>query len=174
MKVICAVTIVWLSLTLCQAQNSDAPQRVPDEAYTRQLISLLTGLQKNPWLGWESGTEVVVRYWVETNELRTPLDRAQPEIVFKVVEADKLFITTQVYKGKLIRHEFLVKDQGGLDAAWPRVMDPTTTDPSTTDLGIDGLTLSCLLSESVMREFPGGTTVTKQWTLASHPSILLR
>jgi hypothetical protein len=173
MKVVYALAIGLLSLTLGQAQAGNGPRRVPDEAYTQQLIRLLTGLQKNPWMGWESGTEVVVRYWVEGNATGTPLDRAQPEIVFKVIEADKLFITTQVYKGKLIRHEFLVKDQGGLDAAWPRVRDPTVMNPTTTDLEIDDFTLSCLLSESTMREFPGGTTVTKQWTLASHPSIVL-
>jgi hypothetical protein len=169
MKVIYALTIMLFSLTLCHAQDSNGPRRVPDEAYTRQLIRLLTGLQKNPWLGWESGTEVVVRYLVDSNAAGTPLGHAQPDIVFKVIEADKLLITTQVYKGKPIRRDFLIKDQPGLDAAWPRVIDP-----STTDLEIDGFTLSCLLSELTMREFPGGAMVTKEWKLASHPSIVLR
>src|SRR5216684_2309043 len=114
MKVICALTIVLLSLTLVQAQNSNASQRAPEQAYTRQLISLLTELQKNPWLGWESGTEVVVRYLVDRNASGTPLGHPQPDIVYKVMEADKRLITTQVYKGKPIRRDFLIKDQPGL------------------------------------------------------------
>jgi hypothetical protein len=174
MKVIYALTIMLFSLTLCQAQDSNGPQRIPDEAYTRQLIRLLTGLQKNPWLGWESGTEVVVRYLVDSNGAGKPLGHSQPDIVFKVMEVDKLLITTQVYKGKTIRHDFMVKDQPGLDVAWARLIDPSTPDPSTTDLEIDGSTLRCRLSELTMREFPGGTWVSKEWTLASDPSIVVR
>jgi hypothetical protein len=169
MKVIYALTMVLFSLTLCQTQESNAPQRTPDDAYTPQLVRLLTGLQKNPWQGWESGTEVVVRYLVDTNAAGIPLGHAQPDIVYKVMEADKLLITMQVYKGKPIRRDFLIKDQPGLDAAWPRVIDANTT-----DLEIDGFRLSCLLSELTMREFPGGSMVTKEWTLAGHPSIVLR
>ena len=169
MKVIYALTIVLLSLTLCQAQNSNGPRRAPDEAYTRQMVRLLTGLQKNPWLGWESGTEVVVRYFGDSNPAATPRALVQPDLTYKVMEADKLFARTQLFKGKLTRQDFLVKDQVGLDAAWPRVITP-----STTDVEIDGFTLTCLLSELVVTEFPGGTRVTKEWTLASHPSIVLR
>jgi len=173
MKVICALTIVLLSLILVQAQNSNASQQAPEEAYTRQLISLLTGLQKNPWLGWESGTEVVVRYLVDSNAAGTPLGHPQPDIVYKVMEADKRLITAQVYKGKPIRRDFLIKDQPGLEAAWIELKDPTIG-PTTTDMEMDGFTLSCLLSELSVHEFPGGTRVTKQWTLANHPSIVLR
>jgi hypothetical protein len=173
MKVIYALTIILFSLTLCHAQDSNGSRRVPDEAYTRQLIRLLTGLQKNPWVGWESGTEVVLRYLVDSNAAGTPLGHAQPDIVFKVLEADKVLITMQVYKGKSIRRVFEIKDQPGLDAAWPRVIDPSTTGPRTTDQEIDGFRLSCLLSELTMHTFPGGTMVSKEWTLASHPSIVV-
>lgn len=169
MKVIYALTILLLSLTLCQAQNNSGPRRSPDEAYTRQMIRLLTGLQMNPWLGWESGTEVVVRYFGGGNPAATPRALVQPDLAYKIIEADKLFIRTQLFKGKLIRRDFLVKDQAGLDAAWPKVINP-----STTDVEIDGFTLTCLLSELAVTEFPGGTSVTKEWTLASHPSIVLR
>jgi len=133
------------------------------------MIRLLTGLQKNPWLGWESGTEVVVRYFGDGDPAATPRALVQPDIMYKVLEADKLFIRTQSYKGKLTRQDFLVKDQGGLDAAWPGVRNP-----SAADVEIDGFTVACFLSESVLTEFPGGSRVTKEWTLASHPSIVLR
>lgn len=169
MKVIYALTIVLSSLTLCQAQESNAAQRNPDHVYTSQLVRLLSGLQKNPWQGWESGTEVVVRYLVASNAAGMPLGHAQPDLVYKVMEADKLLITTQVYRQKTNRRDFMIKDQSGLDAAWPRIIDP-----SITTLEIDGFTLSCLLSELTMREFPGGSMVTKEWTLASNPSIVLR
>lgn len=173
MKVIYVLTLVLLSITLCQAQNSDVPQRSSDEAYKRELIRLLMGLQKNPWLGWESGTEVVVRYFGDGKPAATTRSHAQPELVYKVMEADKLFIRTQVVKGKSIRQDFLVKDQMGLDAASPKVIDPGTADLET-DLEIDGFTLSCLLSELSVREFPGGSRITKEWTLANYPSIVLR
>jgi hypothetical protein len=92
----------------------------------------------------------------------------QPDLVYKVMEADKLLIVTQVFKGKPSRRDFLIKDQPGLEAAWARVIDP-----STTEVEIDGFTLTSLLSELSVTEFPGGTRVTKQWTLASHPSVVL-
>jgi hypothetical protein len=173
MKVILTFIIVLLSLTWCPAQHNTRGQREPDEAYTRQLVGLVTRLQKNPWLGWESGTEVVIRYLVDSNASGTPLGHAQPDLVYKVTETDKVLITTQVYKGKPIRRDFLIKDQPGLDAAWAVLKDPTTT-PTITDMEIDGFTLGCLLSELSVHEFPGGTHVSKQWTLASHPSIVLR
>jgi hypothetical protein len=173
MKVILTFIIVLLSLTWCPAQNNTGGQREPDDAYIRQLVGLVTRLQKNPWLGWESGTEVVIRYLVDSNASGTPLGHAQPDLVYKVTEADKVLITTQVYKGKPIRRDFLIKDQPGLDAAWAVLKDPTTT-PTITDMEIDGFTLGCLLSELSVHEFPGGTHVSKQWTLASHPSIVLR
>jgi len=115
------------------------------------------------------GTEVVVRYLVDGNAAGIPLGHAQPDLVYKVIEADKLLIRTYVFKGKPSRQDFLVKDQVGLEVAWPRLINP-----STTDLEIDGFTLKCLLSESTLREFPGGSMITKEWTLASHPSIVLR
>jgi hypothetical protein len=94
MKEHCVLTIILLSLTFVPAQN--ASKRAPDEAYTRQLISLLTELQKNPWRGWESGTEVVARYLVDRNASGTPLGYPQPDMVYKVLEADKRLIRTQV------------------------------------------------------------------------------
>src|SRR5688572_22431102 len=116
MKVINAFTIVLLSLILCQAQDSNAPQRIPDDDYTKRLVRLLTGLQENPWQGWESGTEVLVRYLVDRNPAGIPVGYAQPDLLYRVVAADKLFIRTHVFKGKPRRQDFKVKDQVGLDA----------------------------------------------------------
>jgi hypothetical protein len=172
MKVIYVLTIVLLSATLSQVQENIAPRRTPDDAYTPKLVRLITGLQKNPWQNWASGTEVVVRYLVDYDAAGIPPGHAQPDIVYRVIEADKLLSTTQVYKGKTIRRDFMIKDQPGLDAAWARLADGTS--PSTTELEVDGFKLSCLLSELSVHEFPGGTRVTRQWTLASHPSIVLR
>ena len=39
---------------------------------------------------------------------------------------------------------------------------------------IDGFKLACLLTEVEFREIPGGARVTKEWSLASHPTIVLR
>jgi hypothetical protein len=167
MKVIYALTLLLFSLTLCQSQYRNSAQG-PDEAYTRELVRLLTGLQKNPWLGWESGTEVVIRYLVDSNASGIPLGHPQPDLVYKVIETDKLFIQTYVFKGKPGRRNFLVKDQVGLEAAWSRVGEQ-----SAADLEIDGFTLTCHLSELTMTEIPGGTRVTKEWVLASHPSVVL-
>jgi hypothetical protein len=169
MKAIYALTVGLLSLTLCQAQNNNVTQPAADDAYTQNLIRLITGLQKNPWLGWESGTEVVVRYLSDSNPGEPPRARVQPDLTYKIIDTDKLFIRTQLFKGKLVRQDFLVKDQVGLDAAWPRV-----TTSGTTEMEIDGFTLTCFLAELVETQFPGGSRVTKEWTLASQPSIVLR
>lgn len=169
MKLIYALCTVILSLTLCQAQESNDPQQAPDDAYTHQLVRLISGLQKNPWQGWDVGTEVLVRYLVDRNAAGITVGHAQPDLLYKVIEQDKLFIRTYVFKGKPGQQDFQVKDQVGLDVAWPWEKDTTIT-----DLEIDGFRLSCLLSELTVHTFPGGTMVTKEWTLASHPSIIVR
>jgi hypothetical protein len=74
-----------------------------------------------------------------------------------------------VVKGKPVITEFLVKDQEGLDAAARRVNEPIPV-----DLEIDGFKLAALMTKTEVREMPGGTRVTREWFLASQPSILLR
>ncbi|HEV7893391.1 MAG TPA: hypothetical protein VGP08_22430 [Pyrinomonadaceae bacterium] len=166
MKVVLAVALL-LSPTLCRAQDGGATKRVADGAYTARLVRLVEGLQKNPWRGWKAGTVVVVRY---LGDAVNGMDaRVQPDLVYKILEADKLFERTQEYKGKFYRQEFLVKDEPGLTAAnkWAK-------DAAAADLEIDGFTLSGLLTKFSVEEFPGGTRTTEEWSLASHPSILLR
>jgi hypothetical protein len=166
MKVVLAVALL-LSPTPCRAQDGRVTKTAADGAYTARLVRLVEGLQKNPWRGWKAGTVVVVRYLGDSvNGMNA---RVQPDLVYKVLEADKLFERTQVYKGKFYRQEFLVKDQTGLNAAnkWAK-------DAVAADVEIDGFTLGGLLTESRLEVFPGGTWVTKEWSLAGRPSILLR
>jgi hypothetical protein len=161
--------VMWLSPTPCRAQDVRDTKTAADEAYTARLVRLVEGLQKNPWRGWKAGTVVVVRYLGDA--LNGTNARAQPDLVYKVLEADRLFERTQELKGKSFRQEFLVKDQRGLDAARVRLKDE---DAVPADVEVDGFKLAALLSELRSEEFPGGTWVTKEWSLAGHPSILLR
>ena len=63
-----------------------ASQDVTLEADLRELVRLVTELQKNPWEGWPAGTRVVVRYLIERNSKGKALGREQPGIVFTVVD----------------------------------------------------------------------------------------
>jgi hypothetical protein len=137
--------------------------------YENELVTLITALQKNPWGGWGAGTEVTLRYIIERDVAGKPLGKEQPDQVFKVTEADKLFELTQVVKRKPVITEFLVKDQEGLDMPMRRV-----TEPKSADLEIDGFKLAALLTQAEIREFPGGAHITREWSLASHPSVVLR
>jgi hypothetical protein len=166
MKVVLAVAVL-LSPILCRAQGGRDAGSAPGEAYTARLVRLVEGLQKNPWRGWKAGTVVVVRYLDDA--VNGTNARAQPDLVYKVLEADKLFEVTQEYKGKYFRREFYVKDQPGLAAASKWAKGGVAA-----DVEIDGFRLSGLLTELSVEEFPGGMWVTKEWSLADHPSILLR
>jgi hypothetical protein len=172
MKLIYVTVLLLLSLTLCRAQNSNDPKRAPDDVYTRQLVSLLTGLQKNPWSGWKTGTEVVRRYLGNSEPALKPFAYVQPDLVFQILEADKLVAVTQVVNGKPYRQEHPVKDQGGADK--PMIKTGGAT-PAT--LEIDGFTLACLLREMMPSLiFNDGPSFppSKEWSLASHPTLLLR
>lgn len=161
------VLVLLFSASWCGAQTPSVP--AADAEYTSELVTLITGLQKNPWRGWGAGTEVTLRYIVERDAAGKPLGKEQPDLVFKVTEADKLFEITQVVKGKPEITEFLVKDQEGLDVAARRVNEPIRV-----DLEIDGFKLAALMTKTEVREIPGGIHVTREWFLASHPSIVLR
>lgn len=166
MKVVLAVALM-LSPGLCRAQEGGATKMAADGAYTARLVRLVEGLQKNSWHGWKAGTVVVVRYLGDA--VNGTNARVQPDLVYKILEADKLVERTQEYKGKFYRQEFLVKDQTGLATAnkWAK-------DAVAADVLIDGFTLDGLLTTFSVEEFPGGTRTTEEWSLASHPSILLR
>lgn len=166
MKVLVVLALLFL-VPLCPSQAGSVP--ASEAEYTRELVTLITGLQKNPWRGWGAGTEVTVRYIVERDAAGKPLGKEQPDLVFKVTEADKLFELTQVVKSKPVITEFLVKDEEGLAVASRRVTEPTSA-----NLEIDGFKLVCLLTKMELREIPGGGRVTREWLLASHPSIVLR
>jgi|GEM_PF-3748224 len=167
------VLVLLFSASWCAAQTPSVP--AADAEYTSELVTLITGLQKNPWRGWGAGTEVTLRYIVERDAAGKPLGKEQPDLVFKVTEADKLFEITQVVKSKPVITEFLVKDQEGLDAAARRVIEPKgVVEPKATDFEIDGFKLAALLTLTAVREIPGGVHVTREWSLASHPSIVLR
>lgn len=167
MKALVALILLLFSVTLCRAQAGSVP--AADAEYTKELVTLITALQKNTWRGWGAGTEVTIRYIVDRDAAGKPLGKEQPDLVFKVTEADKLFEITQVVKSKPVITEFLVKDQEGLAVAAPRINEPTSA-----DLEIDGFKLACLLTTVESREIPGGTRVTKEWSLSSHPSLVLR
>ena len=171
MKVIYAIGTVLLSLTLCPAQNSNNPERAPDEAYTRQLVRLLTGLQKNPWSGWKTGTVVVRRYLGNNDPAVKPYAYGQPDLVFQVLEADRLVAVTQVVKGKPHRQEHSVKDQGGVDKLMIEAEEATAA-----RLELDGFTLACLYWEwpSLTIHDAPSTVTLKEWRLASHQTLLLR
>lgn len=165
MKVACVLALLLSSVTPGHAQAIDA------DAYARELIRLINGLQKIPWIGWQTGTEVTIRYLVDKDAAGKPLGHEQPDLIFKVVETDKLLELMQLVKGKPSRREFLVKDQPGLDAQLPV---SALVKPSSADLEIDGFKLSCLVNEISRLEIPGGVWTTKEWTLASHPSVVLQ
>jgi len=167
LKALVALAPLLFSATLCRAQARST--QASELEYTKELVNLISALQKNPWRGWGAGTEVTVRYIVDRDAAGKPLGKEQPEMVFKVTETDKLLEITQVVKGKPLTNESLVKDQSGLDVASRRVAEPTSA-----ELEIDGFKLACLLTEMAFREIPGGARVTKEWVLASNPSILLR
>jgi hypothetical protein len=158
--------VLLFSASLCDAQTASVS--APEADYTRELVTLITGLQKNPWRGWSAGTEVTVTYIVERDAAGKPLGKEQPDVVFKVTEMDKLFEVTQIVKSKPVITEFLVKDEEGLAVASRRVTEPTST-----ELQIDGFKLSCLVSEMLFLDVPGRVRVTKEWVLASHPSVVL-
>lgn len=166
-KVLLALASMLFSVTVGYGQAGSVP--ASDAEYTRELVTLITGVQKNPWRGWGAGTEVTVRYIVDRNAAGKPLGKEQPDLVFKVTEADSLFEIIQVVKSKPVITEFFVKDQEGLAVASRRITEPTSA-----DLEIDGFKLACLVTEMVSREIPGGASVTKEWSLAGHPSIVLR
>jgi hypothetical protein len=168
MKVFLAAAL-FLSPTLCRAQGGRGAGGAPGEAYAARLARLVGGLQKNPWRGWKAGTVVVVRYLGDA--VKGTAARVQPDLAYKVLEADKLFERTQEFGGKYFRQEFLVKDQPGLDAARVR---PKDEGAAAAEFELDGFTLDALLTESRVEEFPGGSRTTKEWSLAGHPSILLR
>ncbi len=171
MKPLHILAVLLAVLMLVDRRPEGAVQDVTREAYPRELVRLVTELQKNPWEGWPAGTRVVVRYLIERNSKGKALGREQPDIVFTVVEADRSIRTTQLYKGKTIRRDFLIKDQIGLDAKWPAFV----TSPSTpTNLTIDRVNVACLRREMGLREIPGGTIVTREWAMVSHPSVVLR
>jgi hypothetical protein len=140
-----------------------------DEAYTARLVRLVEGLQKNPWQGWKAGTVVVVRYLGDSPNGTNAY--VQPDLVYKILEADELFERTQEVKGKSFHQEFSVRDQRGLDAARFSLKEGNV---AAADVEIDGFTLAGLLYELRMEMFPGGTSITTRWSLAGHPSILLR
>jgi hypothetical protein len=167
LKALVALPPLLFAVTLCRAQVGSLP--AADAEYTRELVTLITGLQKNPWREWGAGTEVTVRYIVERDVAGKPLGKEQPELVFKVTEADKLFEITQVVKGKPVITEFMVKDQEGLAVASRRITEPTTA-----EMEIDGFKLACLLTRMEFREIPGAASVAREWLLASNPSIVLR
>lgn len=169
MKALRAFAAALLSLTLCQAQGRDAGARkAPDAAYVARLAPLLTGLQKNPWAGWKAGTTVLVRY-LGGGASAARAAYVQPDMVYQVLEADRLFIRTQAVNGRPARQDFLVKDQRGLGAARGGGGDAVAA-----DVELDGFTLACLLSEWRVTEFPGGTRTNREWALAGHPSLLVR
>jgi hypothetical protein len=166
-KTLVALAVLIFSVSMWHAQAGSVP--AADADYEKELVTLIGALQKNPWRGWPAGTEVTVRYIVERDAAGKPLGKEQPETVFKVTEADKLFEITQVVKNKPVTTEFFVKDQEGLAVASRQV-----TKPISAELEIDGFKLACLVSEMALREIPGSTRLTKEWVLASDPSIVLR
>ena len=104
MKIIYVIATILLSLSLCRAQSIN-PKPTLDEAYKQELVRLLTGLQKNGWSGWKTGTVVVRRYLGNNDEKVKPFTYAQPDLVFEIGEADKRVAVTQVVKGKPYRDE---------------------------------------------------------------------
>ena len=142
MKVVYAIAAVLLSLSLCHAQNRNDPKRAPDDAYTRQLVRLLTGIQKNPWSGWKTGTEVVRRYLGNSDPAVKPYAYVQPDLVFQVLEADSLIAVTQVVNRRPYRQKHLVKDQGEADNPMIKTEDATAV-----RLEVDDFTVACLLWE---------------------------
>jgi hypothetical protein len=171
MRVIYVIATLLLSLTLCPAQNTNNPNRAQDDAYTQQLVRLLTGLQKNGWSGWKTGTVVVRRYLGNNDEKVKPFTYAQPDLVFEIVEADRRVAMTQVVKSKPHREESTIKAQTASDVSQFELQDVTAA-----SLEVDGFTLSCLLREypaMIVNDGPSSPG-SKVWRLASHPTVVLR
>ncbi len=167
MRKLVVATLTTVFLTLGQAQTNSLTQPTADSAYMQETVRLLTGLQKNPWLGWKSGTRVVIRYFDEVKPTTRPTT-IQPDLVYEVVDSGKILSVTQEVNRKRVRRYFSAKDQTGLEAATIR------TKGTTTGLELDGFTLSAVVSELWMDIFPGGSITTREWTLSDHASIVLR
>ena len=170
MKIIYVIATILLSLSLCRAQSIN-PKPTLDEAYKQELVRLLTGLQKNGWSGWKTGTVVVRRYLGNNDEKVKPFAYAQPDLVFQILEADKLVAVTQIVKGKPYRDESPIKAQAAVAISPFELKDVTAA-----SLEVDGFTLSCLLREypaMIVNDGPSSPG-SKVWRLASHPTLLLR
>lgn len=171
MKVIYAIATVLLALTLCRAQSVNESKATPDDAYKQQLVRLLTGLQKNGWSGWKTGTVVVRRYLGNNDQTVKPFAYAQPDLVFEIVEADKRVAMTQVVKSKPYREESPIKAQPPVAVTPYELKDVTAA-----SLELDGFTLSCLLREypAMMVNDGPSSPGSKEWRLAGHPTVVLR
>lgn len=171
MKIIYVIAAVFLSLTLCRAQSINDLKPTPDDAYKQELVRLLTGLQKNGWSGWKTGTVVVRHFLGNNDETVKPFAYAQPDLVFEIVEADKRVAMTQVVKGKPYREESPIKAQAAADASPFELQDVTAA-----SLEVDGFTLACLLREypaMIVNDGPSAPG-SKEWRLAGHATVVLR
>ena len=166
MRVIYSSIIILLFTGFCQAQIIQNLEKSPDEIYEKQFVSLITALQRNAWSEWKSGTEVVVEIRRQTTGSPVYL---QPDEVYTIVKADKLLTRTQLVKGKSIRQKFNVNNEIGMQKA---IIGADKV--GTEIVEIDGFRLNSVVNELRETQFPGGTRITKEWVLATTPSILLK
>jgi hypothetical protein len=170
MKIIYALATVLLALTLCRAQTINDPKPT-DDAYTREVVRLLTALQKNGWSGWNTGTVVVRRYLGNDDPTVKTFAYVQPDLVFQILEANKRVAVTQVVKGKPYREESPIKEETATDTPpiWAEKVTAAT-------LEVDGFSLACVLREwpaLIVNDGPSSPPQ-KEWRLANHPTLILR
>lgn len=137
----------------------------------KETLLLLGRLQRNPWAGWSTGTEVVRQFLDDKRRGQNVQTYVQPDITYKVLEKDRRLIRTQQVNGKPMRQDFRIRDQTGI----PR--PHLTGQGAAVELAVDGANVRCLLYESRIGRIGagfGGAVVTKQWVPASHSTVLLR
>ena len=144
----------------------------PKAIFDKETLVLIKRLQKNPWANWPTGTEIV-RHFVDDSKPKQNLRAyVQPDLIYKVTERDRLLIRTQRVKGNPVRQDFRIQNHPGV--AIPHISGKGVA----SELVVDGANVKCLLYESALTEsLANGAvvrTVTKQWVLSSHPTVLLR
>jgi len=166
--------ILWLGSLGSLGEESDGPPvSAPGPSvkpFDEHAVQLIERLQRNPWAGWAADT-VVVRRFSDEKMPEGVRSHVQPDITYRVVEKDQLFIRTQLVGGRPTQQNFRVHEQTGL-------LKPVVAGKGVpAELTLDGARAECVLYESRFDAIGAGfgsSVTTRQWVLARRPSLLIR
>ncbi len=127
---------------------------------------------RGPGKGFPTRSTVTFSAVDDSNAALGIASYVQPDMVYRVEEADRMLSRTQVVDGTAHRQEFDITDEGGLPGA------PSLQETTATTLTIDGVPVSARtakLERTVLLAGGSATTsVTHYWVLTDDPEILLR